>query len=63
MLSKLEHDDGTADNLAVSAFGRKVNATIDAFNRLGVEHIVQLTQADYDALSPPDPATLYVIVG
>lgn len=24
---------------------------------------VKLTQAEYDALSPPDPNTLYVIVG
>ena len=23
----------------------------------------QLTQAEYDALSPPDPETLYVIIG
>ncbi|TGP55773.1 hypothetical protein EN868_11665 [Mesorhizobium sp. M2D.F.Ca.ET.225.01.1.1] len=27
------------------------------------ERIAKLTQAEYDALSPPDPATLYLIVG
>ena len=29
----------------------------------GNEGWVQITQAEYDALSPPDPGTLYVIVG
>jgi hypothetical protein len=28
-----------------------------------IERIVKLTQAEYDALSPPDASTLYVIVG
>ncbi|MEW6630323.1 MAG: hypothetical protein AB1440_05595 [Pseudomonadota bacterium] len=28
-----------------------------------VERIVKLSQAEYDALSPADPATLYLIVG
>ncbi|MFB9979453.1 hypothetical protein ACFSQQ_14695 [Mesorhizobium kowhaii] len=28
-----------------------------------VERIIKLSQAEYDALSPPDPATLYLIVG
>lgn len=28
-----------------------------------IRYIVQLTQAEYDALSPPDDNTLYVIVG
>ena len=29
----------------------------------GIDKIVKLTQAAYDLLSPPDPDTLYVIVG
>ena len=29
----------------------------------GITHIVALTQAAYDALDPPDPATLYVVTG
>ncbi|WP_095201648.1 phage upper tail fiber protein [Mesorhizobium carmichaelinearum] len=29
----------------------------------GVERIVNLSQAEYEALSPPDAATLYLIVG
>jgi hypothetical protein len=28
-----------------------------------VQHIAKITQSEYDALSPPDAATLYVIVG
>jgi hypothetical protein len=28
-----------------------------------ISRIVQATQAEYDALSPPDSATLYLIVG
>lgn len=28
-----------------------------------VDEIVVLTQAEYDALAPPDPRILYVIVG
>ncbi|GLQ78084.1 hypothetical protein GCM10007881_16000 [Mesorhizobium huakuii] len=28
-----------------------------------VERIIKLSQAEYDALSPADPATLYLIVG
>lgn len=28
-----------------------------------VQNIVQITQEDYDLLSPPDPHTLYLVVG
>jgi hypothetical protein len=39
-------------------------AVMDAATKQYVDaRIVQLTQAEYDALSPPNPTTLYVVVG
>ncbi|TGP50416.1 hypothetical protein EN873_24945 [bacterium M00.F.Ca.ET.230.01.1.1] len=46
--SSLSYDITPADFPAVSA---------------DFERIAKLSQAEYDALSPPDPATLYLIVG
>jgi hypothetical protein len=40
-----------------------VNVTVEALIRSGFDAIVVLTQAAYDALSPVDASTIYVIVG
>jgi hypothetical protein len=38
-----------------------INGGIDSPNST-ILHAVKITQAEYDALMPPDPYTLYVIV-
>lgn len=38
-------------------------APTDVVTSTDVTDIVVLTQAEYDALDPPDESTLYVIVG
>ncbi|WP_420408718.1 phage upper tail fiber protein [Hoeflea sp.] len=45
----------TEFNSVREALNGKVSGT-------GVTAVVKLTQAEYDALSPPDATTLYVIV-
>jgi hypothetical protein len=43
--------------------GPPVDTTTLVQNAGGIAAIRRLTQADYDALDPPDETTLYVIVG
>ena len=50
------------DALAVR-LATEVNALRAEIAVAGASEFVVVTQADYDALSPPDANTLYVIVG
>lgn len=48
------------DNFALATSA----STFQTFVRVeGIRAVVRLTQAAYDALSPPDPDTLYVVTG
>ena len=37
--------------------------TLDEITTSGITDIIQLTQAEYDALGTPDPDILYIIIG
>lgn len=50
--------------LSAKEWGEAVSDAVDvSVSSTDVTSIVQLTQAEYDALSPADPDTLYVVVG
>lgn len=53
--------DGSRGNFEVA--GAAAAATADKVASSDYDSIVKMTQAAYDALGTPDPATLYVIVG
>ena len=48
-----------ADDTAVDKV-INIDSTIESSN---INSIVRLTQAEYDVLTPPEPSTMYVIVG
>lgn len=66
-INNLEKDINTLENnmdQEVAALRRYVDdKTITAVNGAGVTNIVQLTQAQYDALTEKDSQTLYLILG
>lgn len=52
-----------ADKTKLDGVATSATANPDAVDGTGIANIVKLTQAAYDALSPPDANTLYVVVG
>ena len=66
-INGLERDINTLENdmdREVAALRQYVdNKTVTAVNGAGVTNIVQLTQAQYDALTEKDSQTLYLILG
>jgi len=55
--------EGTEEEWLESLVGPEGPQGPDAVTGDGISTIVKLTQAEYDALDPPDESTLYVIVG
>lgn len=66
-LDSLEREISTLENnmdQEVTALKQYVdNKTVSVVNGAGVANIVQLTQAQYDALTEKDSQTLYLILG
>jgi uncharacterized protein YlxW (UPF0749 family) len=66
-LDSLEREISTLENnmdQEVAALRQYVdNKTVAVVNGAGVTNIVQLTQAQYDALTEKDSQTLYLILG
>lgn len=51
------------DSAEVANYIADVATTLILSPDNSIDVIVKLTQAEYDALSPPDPSTLYVVIG
>lgn len=51
------------DSADVANYIAEVATTLILSPDNSIDVIVKLTQTEYDALSPPDPSTLYVVIG
>lgn len=56
-------DDGVGNLTILNSDGSTLTVVSNSVTATDVTNIVQLTQAEYDALGTPDSTTLYIIVG
>lgn len=62
-VSELENDVNTANRNIESLRTEIKQSTSTAIAGQGITNIVQLSQADYEALAEKDGSTLYIIMG